>query len=190
MNKQNWEQLRHQGASYLIALLLATFTGFIGSNSVSLAAESSLPAISESIATLKESQKQWIEINLSTQRLIAWEGDQSVYEVIVSTGKKSTPTRTGLFMVQRKYRSDRMRGADYDISGVPYVMYYDRGYAIHGANWHNRFGTPITHGCVNVPVDHAAWLFDWATKGMSVVIHEGVSHENTNLLQEEMSDNP
>lgn len=51
-------------------------------------------------------------------------------------------------------------------------MYYDGGYAIHGAYWHHNFGTPVSHGCINVAVDHAEWLYNWASIGTSVVIHD------------------
>lgn len=63
-----------------------------------------------------------------------------------------------------------MRGEDYDVPNVPYVMYYDRGYGIHGAYWHNNFGTPVSHGCVNLAPNHAKWLFDWAEVGTKVVV--------------------
>jgi lipoprotein-anchoring transpeptidase ErfK/SrfK len=49
-------------------------------------------------------------------------------------------------------------------------MYYEGNYGIHGAFWHRRFGTPVSHGCVNVAVNHARWLFDWASVGTAVVI--------------------
>lgn len=131
--------------------------------------------LSERITTrmgeLQNSNQRWIQIDLTSQRLIAWEGGKQVYAIIVSTGKKSTPTRPGIFMIQSKHRTDRMQGAGYDVPNVPYAMYYDGGYAIHGAYWHHRFGTPVSHGCVNVAVDHAAWLFNWASVGTSVVIH-------------------
>jgi len=122
--------------------------------------------------TLKDSDQRWIEIDLSGQRLIAWEGGEAVYAVIVSTGKRSTPTRVGTFEVQTKHRVARMRGADYDVPDVPYTMYYSGNYAIHGAYWHHRFGTPVSHGCVNVAVNHAKWLFNWASVGTPVVVHE------------------
>jgi lipoprotein-anchoring transpeptidase ErfK/SrfK len=63
-----------------------------------------------------------------------------------------------------------MKGAGYDIPNVPYAMYYEGNYGIHGAFWHRRFGTPVSHGCVNVAVNHARWLFDWASVGTAVVI--------------------
>lgn len=65
-----------------------------------------------------------------------------------------------------------MRGADYDVPNVPYTMYYHRGYALHGAYWHRKFGTPVSHGCVNLAVNHAKWLFNWAGVGTSVIVHK------------------
>ena len=130
------------------------------------------PQIAQKIVALKQSEKRWLEIDLSTQRLTAWEGSQPIRTVIVSTGKKSTPTIPGVFRIQTKLALDRMRGSDYDVPNVPHVMYYHRGYAIHGAYWHDKFGTPVSHGCINVAVDHAQWFFNWSSVGTPVVIHE------------------
>jgi lipoprotein-anchoring transpeptidase ErfK/SrfK len=138
---------------------------------IPLTAQGSIASIRQEIIALKASEKRWLEINLSTQRLIAWEGSQPVYAIIVSTGKKDTPTPSGIFAIQSKRRLDRMRGDDYDISNVPYSMYFYGGYAIHGTYWHNRFGTPVSHGCINVAVDHAQWLFEWADLNTPVIIH-------------------
>ena len=129
-------------------------------------------AIAWRMVELQQSAERWISIDLSEQRLIAWEGNKVVYAVIVSTGKQSTPTRKGIFKVQTKYPVARMTGPDYDVPDVPYTMYYDGGMAIHGAYWHNLFGTPVSHGCTNVAVDHAKWLFDWASVGTPVVVHD------------------
>lgn len=128
--------------------------------------------INREIADLRESDKRWIEVNVTTQRLIAWEGNKPVWAVIVSTGKYGTPTPTGVFAVELKYRTARMQGSDYDVPDVPFTMYYEGNYAIHGAYWHNRFGTPVSHGCVNVAPDHAAWLFKWASVGTPVVVRK------------------
>jgi lipoprotein-anchoring transpeptidase ErfK/SrfK len=65
-----------------------------------------------------------------------------------------------------------MTGPDYDVPDVPYTMYYDGGMAIHGAYWHSLFGNPVTHGCTNVAVNHAKWLFEWASVGTPVVVHK------------------
>jgi lipoprotein-anchoring transpeptidase ErfK/SrfK len=123
------------------------------------------------MADLKQTTNRWIEVNVATQRLIAWEGPTPVYAVVVSTGTDAHPTLPGSFAVQSKHRTARMRGDDYDVPDVPYTMYYSGGYAIHGAYWHRRFGTPVSHGCVNVAVNHAKWLYDWATVGTPVVVH-------------------
>ncbi len=128
--------------------------------------------ITGKIQTLKKSEKRWIEINLTTQRLIAWEGKTPVYAIIISTGKDSTPTRPGSFTIQSKHRITRMQGPDYDVPDVPFAMYYDGGMAIHGAYWHNKFGTPVSHGCTNVAVNHAEWLFNWASVGTPVIVIE------------------
>ncbi len=117
------------------------------------------------------SPTRWIEIDLSRQRLRAWEGKRLIYSFRTSTGKYSTPTPRGRFWIISKYRINRMRGKGYDIPDVPYTMYFYEGYAIHGAYWHHRFGTPVSHGCVNLPVRQAHKLFNWTPMGTLVVVH-------------------
>lgn len=126
--------------------------------------------VTQAITNLKQSNQRWLEIDLSRQRLIAWTGDVPVYAVVISTGKASSPTPTGVFAIQTRHRYARMQGADYDVADVPYTMYYSGNYAIHGAYWHNRFGTPVSHGCVNVAVNHARWFYNWASIGTPVVV--------------------
>jgi lipoprotein-anchoring transpeptidase ErfK/SrfK len=128
--------------------------------------------ITPQLVTLKQSGERWIEIDLSKQRLTAWEGNRPVYAVIISTGKSSTPTPTGVFAIQTRYRKTRMSGYDYDVPDVPYAMFYHRGYAIHGAYWHNHFGTPVSHGCTNLGVNHARWIYHWAGVGTPVVVRK------------------
>lgn len=123
------------------------------------------------IGTLKQSARRWIEVDLSKQRLIAWEGSKQAFSTVVSTGKAATPTLTGVFAIQAKHVSTRMTTPDYNVPFVPYTMYYSGGYAIHGAYWHNRFGTPVSHGCVNLAVDQAERLFNWSSIGTPVVVH-------------------
>ena len=127
--------------------------------------------IARNILNLQQSQERWIEIDLTEQRLVAWEGSQPVYAIVISTGKESTPTLPGAFAIQSKHEVARMQGADYDVPDVPFTMYYYGGYAIHGAYWHNNFGPPVSHGCTNVAVNHAEWLFNWADVGTPVVVH-------------------
>jgi lipoprotein-anchoring transpeptidase ErfK/SrfK len=128
------------------------------------------PAQAQTAETLRNSNRRWIQVDLSSQRLIAWEGNKQVHAVIVSTGKAATPTQTGVFAVQSKHRFAQMTGEDYNVPDVPFVMYYSGSYAIHGAYWHHRFGTPVSHGCINVAVDHAEWLYTWASVGTPVVV--------------------
>ena len=158
--------------------LITSFVGIavaitLGETCLSTAVLATLPpAISQQIETLKKSQKRWLEVDLSEQQLTAWQGGTPSYSTIVSTGKPATPTLSGIFTIQRKLPQDRMRGADYDVPNVPDVMYYHRGYAIHGAYWHNQFGTPVSHGCINLPLEAAQNLFEWTPLGTPVVIHE------------------
>ena len=127
-------------------------------------------SVTQTISSLRQQQVRWIQIDLKRQRLFAWEGKTQVHAVIISTGKDATPTLSGVFKIQSKQEKARMRGDDYDIPDVPYVMFYDGNYAIHGVYWHRNFGTPVSHGCVNVAVDQARWFFDWASVGTSVVV--------------------
>lgn len=173
---------RCSGAILVTTVLTLTAFSALSKSKPSVVRPKSRPAVTETIAfrnkiakkilELQESEQQWIEIDLSRQRLIAWEGTIPVYAVIVSTGKRSTPTRMGTFTIQTKYESARMTGPGYDVSNVPHTMYFYGGYAIHGAYWHRKFGTPVSHGCVNVAPNHAAWLYDWAEVGTPVVVHK------------------
>lgn len=146
----------------------------VRSSGLALQILSEQPAVAgprNEMARLKKTSQRWIEVNLKTQRLIAWEGKTWVDAKVISSGKASTPTLTGMFEIQDKYRTTVMRGANYEVPDVPHAMFYDGGYAIHGAYWHNSFGTPVSHGCINMRENAAAWLFGWARVGTPVVVH-------------------
>ena len=119
--------------------------------------------------------EKWIDVNLSTQTLTAYEGNTVVMQTPVSTGTSRYPTVVGTFRIHLKLPSQRMvggSGADYyNLPNVPDVMYFYRGYALHGTYWHNNFGTPMSHGCVNLPQAEADWLYEWAPEGTKVVTH-------------------
>ncbi|OQA47567.1 MAG: N-acetylmuramoyl-L-alanine amidase sle1 precursor [Chloroflexi bacterium ADurb.Bin325] len=115
--------------------------------------------------------ERWIDINLSQQRLTAYQGNTPVFSTLISGGLPRTPTVVGRFRIQTKLTSTRMTGPGYDLPGVPYTMYFYKGYAIHGTYWHNNFGRPMSHGCVNMRTPDAAWLFNWASIGTLVVTH-------------------
>lgn len=115
--------------------------------------------------------RRWIEVNLSNQTLTAWQGDVAVLHTYISSGLAATPTVTGRFRVDRKYSSQHMSGPGYSLPGVPWVMYFYSGYAIHGAYWHNNFGAPMSHGCVNMTPGEAQILYNWAPMGTEVYVH-------------------
>lgn len=163
------QQVRHLKKFILGAVISLSVIGVATS---AVTASSKNDTIKQTIQTLQKSEQRWIQVDLSTQRLTAWEGKKPVYAVTVSTGKKSTPTRIGSFKIQSKHKSTRMRGRDYDVPNVPYTMFYQGNYGIHGAYWHKKFGTPVSHGCINVAPNHAKWLFNWASLGTPVVIHK------------------
>ena len=106
--------------------------------------------------------EKWIEVNVTTQQVTAWEGDVPVMSFIASTGLPGTPTALGEFEIYWKLESTLMTGADYYLPEVPYTMYFYGGYALHGTYWHNNFGRPMSHGCVNLETDNAQKLFEWA----------------------------
>jgi len=114
---------------------------------------------------------KWIGINLSRQTLTAYQGSTPVLQAVVSTGTRYYPTPTGRFSIRRKYRSTHMSGPGYSLPNVPYAMFFVGGYAIHGTYWHSNFGTPMSHGCVNMRTDQAGWLYNWAPLGTPVVVH-------------------
>lgn len=133
------------------------------------------PAPVESPSRFTSNGEKWIDVNLSTQTLTAFEGQTPVYSVTVSTGTSQYPTVVGTFNIYVKYKKARMRGGSgadaYDLPDVPYVMYFHRGYGVHGTYWHNNFGIPMSHGCVNLPIPDSEWLFNWAPIGTKVVTH-------------------
>jgi LysM repeat protein len=117
---------------------------------------------------------KWIELDLSTQMLVAYEGTTPVYSARMSSGRARFPTVTGTYRIYLKYRTQRMRGLQgtseaYDIPNVPHVMYFFEGYGIHGVWWHNNFGTPASHGCINLSQADAKWMWEWAPMGTIVV---------------------
>ena len=115
---------------------------------------------------------RWIEINLYEQTLAAYDNAQLVYATLVSSGTAGFWTRPGLFQIYEKMEVTHMRGhfePDYSdyyyLEDVPWTMYFDEKRALHGTYWHNGFGYPRSHGCVNLSNGDARWVFDWAKEG-------------------------
>jgi lipoprotein-anchoring transpeptidase ErfK/SrfK len=113
----------------------------------------------------------WIDIDLSQQMLYAYDGDTLVASFLVSTGTSAHPTVTGTFSVYVKYLYTDMSGPGYYLPDVPYTMYFYSGYGIHGTYWHNNFGHPMSHGCVNMRTSDAGWMFDFSEVGTPVIVH-------------------
>ncbi len=123
----------------------------------------------------------WIDVSLQRQTLVAYEGSRPVYATLVSTGLEvMTPppdpsaagaevqtrsTIRGDFRVHTKFVTATMDsdvpGDEYDLRDVPYVQYFEGNYALHAAFWHDDFGKPRSHGCINLSPLDARWLFEW-----------------------------
>jgi lipoprotein-anchoring transpeptidase ErfK/SrfK len=119
--------------------------------------------------------ERWVDVNLTTQTFSAYEGSTLVRSAYISSGTWAHPTVTGQFRVYIRYESQTMDGRrlgyDYYLPNVPYVMYFYRDYALHGTYWHSNFGTPMSHGCVNMNTADAQWLFYWSSYGTLVNVH-------------------
>lgn len=142
--------------------------------------------------------ERWIDVDITRQALVAFEGTKPVFGTLVSTGRrnlqdkeKDFPTVTGTFRIREKHVTTTMDGdvasdGPYSIEDVPWVMYFEGSYALHGAFWHDQFGRQRSHGCVNMSPDDARTLFGWAEprlpagwhgvfadgNGSRVVVHE------------------
>jgi L,D-transpeptidase catalytic domain len=119
-----------------------------------------------------------IVVSISQQAMWAYEGGTMVVASYVSTGTAEVPqtvTPIGYYSVLTKYDVQTMEGTIsneyYNVPDVPWVMYFDNlGNALHGTYWHNNFGAPMSHGCVNLPLDVASFLYAWAPIGTAVTV--------------------
>ena len=126
------------------------------------------------------STKKMVVVDRSEQMLYAYDGDDLFLQTAISTGLDITPTPRGAFTVYRKTPTRYMQGPlpgiskqFYDLPGVPWNLYFTQdGGVIHGAYWHNSFGRKWSNGCVNVPLDKAEELYEWAELGMRVVVRD------------------
>ncbi len=133
-------------------------------------------------------EERWVEVDLSEQKLIAWEGDKLFLETPISSGLPHTPTPTGEFRIWIKLRATKMEGGEgayyYYLPNVPYVMFFSnsevpqwKGYGLHGTYWHEDFGNPRSHGCVNLPTPVAKELYYWTMPNLP----EGTSVVRSNI---------
>jgi len=116
--------------------------------------------------------EKWIDINVTKQTLALYEGTKAVYATLVSTGEaglsdpeSSTATKRGIYRIHTKHISATMDsdavGEEFELRDVPYVQYFESNYALHGAYWHDRFGIPKSHGCINLAPEDARRIFFW-----------------------------
>jgi len=112
-----------------------------------------------------------IEVSLTQQQLVAYEGKTPVRAFAVATGAPGTPTPVGHYTIQQKYPKIDLIGSDYYYHDVPYVMLLARPFYLHAAPWRKEFGVATSRGCVTLAADDAAWLYAWADTGTSVYIH-------------------
>ena len=131
----------------------------------------SAPSVPQAASVSSADGVHWIDVNLTQQRVYAYAGDTIVNSFLASTGTWQTPTVTGKYKIWIKLRATDMSGPGYYLPDVPYTMYFYKGYGIHGTYWHNNFGTPMSHGCVNLSIPDAAWLYDFAYVGTTVNVH-------------------
>jgi hypothetical protein len=135
-----------------------------------------VPAPSELPSWVKD-DLVWIDVSLSTQTLVAYEGSSPRYATLVSTGvdgvqdpKTSKATKQGVFRIVSKHLTATMDGEDddhaYEMREVPWVQYFSEGYALHAAYWHDGFGKPRSHGCVNLSPRDARFLFHFTNPGV------------------------
>ena len=144
-------------------------------------------ALKETRAVLGETTEDYkhIYVDLTKQRLYAYEGKSLVYDFPVSTGKWN-PTPTGDFRIWIWLRFTRMAGGNpalgtyYNLPNVPYTMYFwnastpkSWGYSLHGAYWHNNFGHPMSHGCVNMRIEDAGKIYYWTNPSAGNVSYAG-----------------
>lgn len=129
--------------------------------------------------TPKDTKKR-IVVDLSDETLTAYDGDTVFMKETISRGVEENPTPVGMFSVYKKTPSRYMQGPlpgetdeYYDLPGVPWDLYFSPdGAVLHGAYWHDDFGTPRSHGCVNQSPENARKLYQWADLGTSVIVQK------------------
>jgi hypothetical protein len=119
---------------------------------------------------------KWIEVDLATQSLTAWNNGVADARLRVSSGKPGFGTPAGSFTILEKHPARRLsatvKGEHWDIPGVPWIMVFrSGGFYVHGVYWHNDFGSPQSHGCVTLGIPDAEWLYQWTPLGASIWIH-------------------
>ncbi len=121
---------------------------------------------------------RWVAVDLYEQVLTAYDGSTMVFATLISSGLPGWDTRPGVFQIYGRQANAPMSGAEgredaYRLENVPYAMYFDGEISLHGTYWHNGFGYRQSHGCVNLTVSDAAWLWNWLGSGSVYVYYSG-----------------
>ena len=132
--------------------------------------------------------RRWLDVSILNQTLVAYQGTEPVFVTLVSTGRDglangSHATVQGTFVIHTKHTTWNMganRGREtYDLREVPYVQYFHEGFALHGTYWHDGFGRPRSHGCVNLSPRDARYLFDWTEPRVPEAWHGAFGADGT-----------
>ncbi|MCH7491967.1 L,D-transpeptidase family protein [Patescibacteria group bacterium] len=115
---------------------------------------------------------KYVLVDLSEQRIYVYDYGRMVKTFLISSGLSGTPTNVGTFAVQQKLYSHLYQGEDYYFPNTLWNLRYDGAYLLHGAYWHNDFGRPKSHGCINIHYTNAEWLYNWAEVGTTVIIEQ------------------
>jgi hypothetical protein len=115
-------------------------------------------------------RERWIDVDIDRQLLVAYEGKLPVFATMISGGKSATPTVPGIYRMWKKMSEDNMEGVSgeaaedaYSVSTVPWTQYFTNdGLALHTSYWHDKFGLPRSHGCVNLAPKDARWMYFWS----------------------------
>lgn len=135
-------------------------------------------------------ERSWIEVSILNQTLVAYRGKTPVFATLVSTGRDGLgdpettfSTVRGLFLIHTKHVTATMSGDEaddeFDLRDVPYVQYFHGGYAFHAAFWHDGFGQPRSHGCINLSPQDARHLFSITDPPVPLRWHSALSTEGT-----------
>jgi hypothetical protein len=118
---------------------------------------------------------RWIAVDLYEQVLQVFDDDKLVFTTLISSGRPTSGTNTnlGVYHIQQKLRWSTMQGGSeatddyYYLPNVPYTMFFDGSISLHGTYWHDNFGYRRSHGCVNLSITDARWLYNWVGNDFS-----------------------
>jgi hypothetical protein len=114
-----------------------------------------------------DAHAKWIDVDRDEQLMIAYQGDTPVYATLISSGRRKKDTPPAIYRIRSKSSLTKMAAEEreashYEVSEVPWATRFRSGLYFHAAYWHDRFGTPQSHGCVNLSPADAKWVYEWS----------------------------